>query len=196
MKQRLLLFTICFFFYLHVFAQSQVTGTVTAANGDPIVASVQVKGTTQGLSTDVDGRFLLTDVATDAVLVITSVGYHSQEVNLNGRNSINIVLEVSDQALEDVIVVAYGTSTRGTFTGSASTVNQEDIKDAPYTSFESALIGKVPGMQITNSSGQAGSVSSIRIRGIGSMNASNEPLYVIDGVPVVSGSSGQLSTLR
>lgn len=192
MKQRLLLFTICFFFYLHVFAQSQVTGTVTAANGDPIVASVQVKGTTQGLSTDVDGRFLLTDVATDAVLVITSVGYHSQEVNLNGRNSINIVLEVSDQALEDVIVVAYGTSTRGTFTGSASTVNQEDIKDAPYTSFESALIGKVPGMQITNSSGQAGSVSSIRIRGIGSMNASNEPLYVIDGVPVVSGSSGQL----
>lgn len=192
MKQRLLLFAISFFFYLHVFAQSQVAGTVTAANGDPIVASVQVKGTTQGLSTDVDGRFVLTDVASDAVLVITSVGYHSQEINVNGRNSINIVLEVSDQALEDVIVVAYGTSTRGTFTGSASTVNQEDIKDAPYTSFESALIGKVPGMQITNSSGQAGSVSSIRVRGIGSMNASNEPLYVIDGVPVVSGSSGQL----
>src|SRR5690606_26018707 len=192
MKQRLLLFAISFFFYLHVFAQSQVAGTVTAANGDPIVASVQVKGTTQGLSTDVDGRFVLTDVASDAVLVITSVGYHSQEINVNGRNSINIVLEVSDQALEDVIDVAYGTSTRGTFTGSASTVNQEDIKDAPYTSFESALIGKVPGMQITNSSGQAGSVSSIRVRGIGSMNASNEPLYVIDGVPVVSGSSGQL----
>jgi len=192
MKQRLLLFAISFFFYLHVFAQSQVAGTVTAANGDPIVASVQVKVTTQGLSTDVDGRFVLTDVASDAVLVITSVGYHSQEINVNGRNSINIVLEVSDQALEDVIVVAYGTSTRGTFTGSASTVNQEDIKDAPYTSFESALIGKVPGMQITNSSGQAGSVSSIRVRGIGSMNASNEPLYVIDGVPVVSGSSGQL----
>src|SRR5690606_21805673 len=112
MKQRLLLFAISFFFYLHVFAQSQVAGTVTAANGDPIVASVQVKGTTRGLSTDVGGRFVLTDVASDAVLVSTSVGYHSQEINVNGRNSINSVLEVSDQALEDVIVVAYGTSTR------------------------------------------------------------------------------------
>lgn len=192
--QRLLLFTLSFFIPIAVFAQSQVTGTVTAANGDPLIASVQIKGTTQGLSTDAEGRFVLTDVPDNAVLVISSVGYHSQEISVNGRNVVNVVLEISDQALDDVIIVAYGTSTRGTFTGSASTVDQEDIKDAPYTSFESALIGKVPGMQVTNSSGQAGSVSSIRVRGIGSMNASNEPLYVIDGVPMVSGSSGQLGS--
>lgn len=188
----LLLLSFSFFFQLAVFGQMQVTGTVTATNGDPLIASVQVKGTTQGLSTDAEGRFALTNVAEDAILVVSSVGYHSQEISVNGRAVINVILEVSGQALDDVIIVAYGTSTRGTFTGSASTVDQEDIKDAPYTSFESALIGKVPGMQVTNSSGQAGSVSSIRIRGIGSMNASNEPLYVIDGVPVVSGSSGQL----
>ncbi|MFB5946174.1 SusC/RagA family TonB-linked outer membrane protein [Albibacterium profundi] len=194
MMQRLLLFTLSFFIPIAVFAQSQVTGTVTAANGDPLIASVQIKGTTQGLSTDAEGRFVLTDVPDNAVLVISSVGYHSQEISVNGRNVVNVVLEISDQALDDVIIVAYGTSTRGTFTGSASTVDQEDIKDAPYTSFESALIGKVPGMQVTNSSGQAGSVSSIRVRGIGSMNASNEPLYVIDGVPMVSGSSGQLGS--
>lgn len=192
--QRLLLFTLSFFIPIAVFAQSQVTGTVTAANGDPLIASVQIKGTTQGLSTDAEGRFVLTDVPDNAVLVISSVGYHSQEISVNGRNVVNVVLEISDQALDDVIIVAYGTSTRGTFTGSASTVDQEDIKDAPYTSFESALIGKVLGMQVTNSSGQAGSVSSIRVRGIGSMNASNEPLYVIDGVPMVSGSSGQLGS--
>lgn len=192
--QRLLLFTLSFFIPIAVFAQSKVTGTVTAANGDPLIASVQIKGTTQGLSTDAEGRFVLTDVPDNAVLVISSVGYHSQEISVNGRNVVNVVLEISDQALDDVIIVAYGTSTRGTFTGSASTVDQEDIKDAPYTSFESALIGKVPGMQVTNSSGQAGSVSSIRVRGIGSMNASNEPLYVIDGVPMVSGSSGQLGS--
>lgn len=192
--QRLLLFTLSFFIPIAVFAQSQVTGTVTATNGDPLIASVQIKGTTQGLSTDAEGRFVLTDVPDNAVLAVSSVGYHSQEISVNGRNVIHVTLEISDQALDDVIIVAYGTSTRGTFTGSASTVDQEDIKDAPYTSFESALIGKVPGMQVTNSSGQAGSVSSIRIRGIGSMNASNEPLYVIDGVPMVSGSSGQLGS--
>lgn len=191
-QRLLLLLSFSFFFQLAVFGQMQVTGTVTATNGDPLIASVQVKGTTQGLSTDAEGRFALTNVAEDAILVVSSVGYHSQEISVNGRAVINVILEVSGQALDDVIIVAYGTSTRGTFTGSASTVDQEDIKDAPYTSFESALIGKVPGMQVTNSSGQAGSVSSIRIRGIGSMNASNEPLYVIDGVPVVSGSSGQL----
>ena len=192
MIQKFLLIVMCSFFQLSAFAQSQVTGTVTASDGLPVPASIQVKGTNLGASTDANGRYVLNNVPTNAVLTVSSVGYQNQEINVSGRSTVNIVLEMSDQALDDVIIVAYGTSTRGTFTGSASTINQNDIKDAPNTSFESAMIGKVAGLQVTNSSGQAGSVSSIRVRGIGSMNASNEPLYVIDGVPVVSGSGSQL----
>jgi TonB-linked SusC/RagA family outer membrane protein len=192
MIQKFLLIVICSFFQLSVFAQGPVSGTVTASDGLPVTASIQVKGTNLGASSDANGRYVLNSVPANAVLTVSSVGYQSQEISVNGRSVINIVLEMSDQALDDVIIVAYGTSTRGTFTGSASTVNQDDIKDAPYTSFESAMIGKVAGLSVTNSSGQAGSTSSIRVRGIGSMNASNEPLYVIDGVPVVSGSGSQL----
>ena len=177
---------------LSLFAQRQVTGVVTAANGDQITASIRVKGTNLGISTDSNGKYVLNNVPEDAVLVFSSVGYHNREVSVDGRTTVNVTLEMAEQSLDDVIVVAYGTSTKGTFTGSAATVSQEDIKDGPNVSFESALIGKVPGMQVTAASGQAGAVSSIRIRGIGSMNASNEPLYVIDGVPAVSGSGGQL----
>jgi TonB-linked SusC/RagA family outer membrane protein len=95
--------------------------------------------------------------------------------------------------LEEVMVVAYGTAKKSTYTGSAAVIRQGDIKDNPTVSFENALIGRAAGVQVTAASGQAGSIPSIRIRGIGSMNASNEPLYVIDGVPVVSGNAGQMS---
>jgi TonB-linked SusC/RagA family outer membrane protein len=95
--------------------------------------------------------------------------------------------------LDEVMVVAYGTTTKGTFTGAASVVKSDAIKDVPTLSFENAMNGKVAGVQISANSGQAGSTSSIRVRGVGSMNASNEPLYVVDGVPVVSGNSSQLS---
>ncbi len=105
---------------------------------------------------------------------------------------INISLQSSDQTLDEVMVVAYGTAKKGTFTGAASVIKQDAIKDLPATSFENALIGRAAGVQVTSSSGQAGATPSIRIRGIGSMNASNEPLYVIDGVPVVSGNAGQM----
>ena len=115
------------------------------------------------------------------------------ETPVSGRSTVNVSLEYDAQSLDEVIAVAYGTAKRGTFTGSADVINQKDIKDVPSTSFQNALIGKAPGVQITEASGQAGSVPSIRIRGIGSMNASNEPLYVIDGVPVVSGDAGQMS---
>jgi len=95
-------------------------------------------------------------------------------------------------ALDEVIVVAYGTSTKGTFTGAASVVKADAIRDVPTLSFEKAMGGKIAGLQITTLSGQAGSTSSIRVRGVGSMNASNEPLYVVDGVPVISGNVTQM----
>ncbi|MEO6136282.1 MAG: TonB-dependent receptor [Ginsengibacter sp.] len=193
MKRSLLI--LCNVLLLSFFAQSQskVTGVVTSAReGSNLVASVLVKGAKQGVSTDANGKYFI-DVPSGAVLVFSSVGYKTLEVPVSGRSVVNATLEGDAQALDEVIMVAYGTATKGTFTGSADVINADEIKDNPSTSFQNSLVGKAAGVQVTTGSGQAGSTTSIHIRGIGSMNASNEPLYVIDGVPVVSGSSGQLS---
>lgn len=190
------LLTMCsLLIFLTTQAQSQrrVTGVVTATkDGSPVVASIKIKGTNQGTSSNNEGLYSLSNVPENAVLVFTSVGYQALELPVGNQTIINASLESSDQALDEVMVVAYGTSKKNTYTGSASVVKQSDVNDIPTVSFENALVGRVPGMQVTNSSGQAGSAPSIRIRGIGSMNASNEPLYVIDGVPVVSGDAGQM----
>lgn len=177
-------------------AQMKVTGTITSSeDGSPIpYATILVKGVRgAGAVTDLDGKYSLDNVQADAILQFSFIGFTTQEIPVNGRALINIVMTPDATNLDEVMVVAYGTATKGTFTGAASVVKNDAIKDVPSLSFENALSGKVAGMQITTLSGQAGSTSSIRVRGIGSMNASNEPLYVVDGVPVVSGSSGQMS---
>ena len=178
-----------------LFAQTRVTGRVTSSqDGTPIpFASVVVKGTMTGVASNENGAYVLDNVPSNAVLVFSSIGFNDLEVVVNGRAVIDAVLSPNAESLDETIVVAYGTAKKGTFTGAASVVKQEAIKDVPTVSFEQALNGKVAGMQITSASGQAGSAAQIRIRGIGSMNASNEPLYVIDGVPAQSGDAGQMS---
>ncbi len=179
-----------------VMAQTRVTGTVTSSeDGSPLpFVTILVKGERGiGANTDLDGKFTIEKCPANAVLVFSYIGYTSIEIPLEGRSLLQVQMTPDALALEEVMVVAYGTAKKGTYTGAASVVKSESIKDVPTLSFESALNGKVAGMQITTNSGQAGSTSSIRVRGIGSMNASNEPLYVIDGVPVISGSSGQMS---
>jgi TonB-linked SusC/RagA family outer membrane protein len=171
-------------------AQTRVTGTVTASDdGSPIpYAVVLLKGSRGvGTNTDADGRFALSGVPSDAVLVFSYVGYKTQEIPVAGRTVVNVELVTNALALDEVIVVAYGTSTKGTFTGAASVVRADAIKDVPTLSFENVMGGKLAGLTVTSNSGQAGSTSSIRVRGMGSMNASNDPLYVVDGVPVISG---------
>lgn len=195
MTKRLLLF-FNLFCCLTAFSQNpiRISGKVTsAADGTSVMTSVVVKGTTRGISTDIDGNYVFSNVPSNAVLVFTALGFVKREVPVNGKTVLNIVLQESTQELDAVMVVAYGTAKKGTYTGSASSINQDDIKEVPGTSFDQALSGRLPGVQINRQSGQAGSTPSIRIRGIGSMNASNEPLYVIDGVPAVSGNVGQLS---
>lgn len=174
-------------------AQSTVTGTVVSSDdGQPLpFATIQVKGTTTGEYTDDNGKYSI-KVPANGVLIFSTIGFVTQEIPVAGKSVINVTLKPDAIALDETIVVAYGTAKKGTFTGAASVVKNDAIKDVPSVSFEQALTGKVAGMQITTNSGQAGSTSSIRIRGIGSMNASNEPLYVIDGVPVVSGDASQL----
>lgn len=177
-----------------LFAQTQnITGVVRASDGENVSANIQIKGTTRGSSTDAQGRYSIQNVPKDAVLVFSSIGYKTVEIALTGSNVVDVTLQRDAQALDEVITIAYGSSRKGSFTGSAAVIGEKEIRDQPTTSFQNALIGKAPGVQVTASSGQAGSVSNIRIRGIGSMNASNEPLYVIDGVPVTAGNSGQLS---
>ena len=177
-----------------MFAQTTVTGTVTAADDGSTIAyaNVQEEGTTNLVFTDDNGKFSI-NIPADGNLIISFMGYVTQKVPVNGKAVVNVVLAPEAVQLDETIVVAYGTAKKGTYTGAASVLKADAIQDVPTTSFENALNGKIAGVQITQSSGQAGAASSIRIRGIGSMNASNEPLYVIDGVPVNSGDTGQMS---
>ncbi len=196
MKKRLFLSMLYLFvgIGLLIAQTSKVSGVVTDDNKEPIVgASVLIQGTTIGVMTDIDGKFSISDVPAAAkYLKVSFVGMKTVEVPI--KPDLLIVLSSNSEMLDEVMVVAYGTAKKSSYAGSASLVKSDAIKDLPNTSFENALNGKVAGLQITNSSGQAGSAPSIRIRGNGSMNASNEPLYVIDGVPVVSGNIGQMSS--
>ncbi len=178
------------------YAQRVLKGKVTdVADGQGIPGvgvSVKGKAGSAVVSTST-GDFTISVPSNSAVLVFTYIGYTTKEITVGTQPTINVSLSASSQVLDEVMVVAYGTTKRSTFTGSASVVKADDIKEMPTTSFQNALVGRAAGVQVTTSSGQAGSTPSIRIRGIGSLNASNEPLYVIDGVPVMSGNAGQLS---
>ena len=194
-KKFFLLIIVCLVMGAGVMAQTAtVSGTVFAEdNNEPIIgASVLVKGTTLGAVTDIEGKFTILNVPGTAKTVIVSfVGMQKVEAAI--KPAMKVVLKSDSELLDEVMVVAYGTAKKSSYAGSASLVKADALKDIPTTSFENALNGKVAGLQLTNNSGQAGSAPAIRIRGIGSMNAGNEPLYVVDGVPVSSGNTGQMS---
>ena len=162
-------------------AQSQVTGTVTDENGEPVAgAGVKVVGTNTGTATNSDGHFSLS-VPANSTLEITFLGMEPKRVKA-GRN-MNISLTPNDRVLDEVMVVAYGTAKKSAFTGSAAVVKAEDIGKVQTTNAVEALKGKVSGVQLTQASGQPGTQPTVRIRGIGSIKASNSPLYVVDGSP-------------
>lgn len=165
--------------------------------------TILIKGTTEGTVTSFEGLYNLTVPSRESVLVFTSIGMASQEITVGEQTVINITMTEDMKELEEVIVVAYGTTTQEKFTGSAEVVDSEIIEKRVVTSFDKALQGAVPGLKISSASGQPGSGTSVTIRGVGSLSAGNSPLYVIDGVPMVSGgyssvasSSNALSTLN
>ncbi|MCQ2180884.1 MAG: SusC/RagA family TonB-linked outer membrane protein [Bacteroidales bacterium] len=167
------------------FAQKiTVTGVVTdASNGEPLSgAAILVKGTPDGVVADNDGRYSIT-VSPDATLGFTTIGYVDAEISVDGRTVINVNLEPDSELLEETIVVAFGTSTKESFTGSASVVNSEKLSKSQVSAVTSALAGQVAGVQLAQSSGDPTSKPSIRIRGYSSISAKNEPLYIVDGVP-------------
>ncbi|MCF8715897.1 TonB-dependent receptor [Joostella atrarenae] len=166
--------------------EKTITGVITDQDGLPLPgANITVKGTSTGTQTDFDGNYSIS-AAVGKVLVYSYVGQQTEERTVGAASTINISLEQDAQALEEVIVLGYSKKEAYEVTGSSVQVSGEEIAEIQLPSVEQALQGKVAGVQISNASGTPGSVQDIRIRGVGSINASNQPLFVIDGVPVIN----------
>lgn len=166
-------------------AQTQVRGTVVDDTGEPAIgATIQVKGTTQGTVTDIDGSFTLS-APTGGTLVVSYVGYQTQEVTVS--TNVRVVLQEDTEVLEDLVVIGYGSARKISSTvGSVVNVSSEEISEKPIANPLDALQGKVPGLQVFTSSGEPSELSSVRLHGVGSLGASSTPLYVLDGIPIQS----------
>lgn len=178
------LFILLCFIPIWAFAQTvTIKGIVKDNTGEPVIgASVIEAGTTNGIITDMNGNFTL-KVPSKAKLTVSFVGYQTQTVDVAGRSSLQIVLKDDTQALEEVVVVGYGTARKSDVTGSIANVNSKTLKEVPAQNFTQALQGRVAGVEINRTSSRPGSEQQIRIRGTRSLNASNDPLIVLDGIP-------------
>lgn len=182
-KIKLLLTSLFVAIGLSAYAQTQtVSGTVKdAATGEPIpFASVLEKGTKNGLNSNADGFYSI-QAASNATLVFSCVGYQNVEVPVNGQTSVDVVLV--SESIDEVVMVAYGSAKKSSFTGSATSIKSESLKKRSVTSVSKAIEGMVAGVTTSTSSGQPGEGASIIIRGYGSIKASSSPLYVVDGIP-------------
>jgi TonB-linked SusC/RagA family outer membrane protein len=191
MRQILLFMLGLFALCSQLLAQNRtITGRITDAQGNGVPnASVIVKGSTTGTTTATDGSFSLNVPSNASTLVVTSVGFTSTETAISNQNTINVDLKTEEQALSEVVVVAYGTQKKESLTGSVGQVNAAEIGKRPLSNITSAVEGNIPGVVTTTTNGQPGSGLAIRIRGFGSINATSEPLFVVDGVPYVGGTS-------
>jgi iron complex outermembrane receptor protein len=161
-----------------------VSGTVSDASGPLAGASVIVKGTTNGTQTDFDGNYTLNDVDATATLVFSYIGYATKEVVVNGQTTINVNLAEDATALDEVVIIGYGQTTIKDATGSVAAVTSEDFNGGVIASPEQLIQGKTAGVQITESSGEPGAGIEVRIRGTNSIRSNNNPLFVVDGVPL------------
>ncbi len=179
---------------LWAFSQNiTVTGTVQDEAGDPLIgATVQQKGSGNGIATDVDGHFKLS-LPKNATLVVSYVGYTTQTVAVDGRTNLTIVLKEDSEVLDEVVVVGYGQMKRSDLTGSVTSVGEDAVKKSIATSVDQVLQGRAAGVQIQANSGTPGASTSIRIRGINSLNATNQPIFVIDGVVIDSTTDDETS---
>ena len=171
-----------------------IEGTVKEkATGDLLPGvNVIVEGTSIGSVTDIDGNYTIDVPTENSVLQFSFIGMAEQSIIVGNKTTINVEMLEDSELLENVIVVAYGTTTKEAYTGAAEVVGSDVIEARPVTSFEKSLQGTTAGLQVTNTSGQPGSSATVRIRGVGSLSASSSPLYVIDGVPM----SGALSDIN
>lgn len=160
----------------------KIEGTVTDAKGPLPGVTVKVKNTDMGTVTDVNGKYTLNNVDNDATLVFSFIGYNTVEIPVNGRSVIDVKLTESQKALNEVVVVGYGTTKRVDLTGAVGSVNSKQLQERPAINLEQELAGKIAGVNVSTNSGAPGGNTKIRIRGYSSINSSTDPLYVVDGV--------------
>ncbi len=189
------LLIITFLLYAFSFAQqNMVTGLVQDESGVPIPgANVIVKGTTTGAQTDFDGKFSITLSDGSEIIKVSYIGYLGQEVNVKGKKQITITLQEDISKLDEIVVIGYGSVKKSDLTGSVASVSGENLTRNPISSLDQGLKGMASGVQVISGGGEPGAAASIRIRGGSSINASNEPLYVVDGFPISN--SGVSTTL-
>ena len=172
------------------FAQEKtVSGVVSDATGPIPGANVIIKGTSNGVQTDFDGKYSI-KAKTGDVLVFSFIGMSNSSVTVGGSNTVNVKMTSDSQNLEEVVVVGYGTQKKRDVTGSISQIKGDAIANLATPSFESQLAGRAAGVQVTTNSGVLGQAPRIRIRGIGSITSGSYPLVVVDGVPIFTGDVG------
>lgn len=173
---------------LSILAQNKtITGTVLDRTSESVIgASVLVRGTTNGTITDVDGNFTLSNVEANAILQVSFVGYKTLDVAVKGQSSFKITLEEDTEMLDEVVVIGYGSVKKSSLTGAVSKMDAKGLQDRPLARPESALQGQLAGVTVRTTSGEPGADMQIRVRGAASVNASSDPLYVVDGVPMTT----------
>ena len=168
--------------------QVTISGTVISSEDQQPIPGVNVVllGTTNGTSTDMNGEYTITVPAENSTLVFTAIGFAKQEIGVNGRTTINVTLNPSVEQLDEAVVIGYGEQKRATITGSVATLKTDNFKERPITRVDQGLVGQLAGVRVKQTSGLPGQPFSINIRGAGSISGNNEPLYVIDGFPVIT----------
>lgn len=165
-----------------------VSGVIVDTNGEPVIgASVLVKGTNNGTITDLDGKFTVNDVPENSTLDISYIGYKTLTLKATDKNLARLVLHEDTEVLDEVVVVGYGVQRKSDVSTAVSSVKSEALANNPASDFRQALVGKMPGVQVTTPSGDPEGSVSIRVRGISTVNAGSDPLYIIDGVPMERG---------
>ena len=191
----LLIVFCCQPFSLQLHAQSSrtITGTVTTQDGLPLPgANVVFKGDARGATTDNTGKFVLTVPTNKNLLQVSFIGYITKEMPVNGQTTIAVRLTADASELSNIVVIGYGTTRKSDLTGSVVSVRSDELMVVPATTLDQALQGRAAGVQVTQISGKPGAETSIRIRGTSSINAGNEPLYVIDGM-LINSDGGDVS---
>ena len=189
LKRQVLFVLFAFAATLCAFAQNKtITGLVVDGNGESIIgASVLVKGTTNGIITDIDGKFTLNDVPEAGVIQISYIGYKTQEISAKNKANLKVVLVEDNEMLDEVVVVGYGVQKKSDVTGAMIRVGSEELNSRPVANAFEAMQGKAAGVDIVSNE-RPGEVETINVRGVRSLSASNTPLYVVDGIPLMSNS--------
>ncbi len=191
MKMKITYMLACIFLSLSSMAQVKIAGKVSnSKDGSPLSnVSVVIKGTTTGTTTDNDGLFQIEVPSATSILVFSSAGFTSKEVEAGTQTNLDVVLESKANVLNEVVVIGYGTASRTDLTGAVSSIKAEKLMDAPVPNITQALEGKIPGVDVSINSNAPGQGAKVRVRGIGSINSNLDPLYVVDGVIGVDGNS-------